>query len=162
VRARLHSGPWLPADALAFLGELVTPQSRILETGAGGSTLWFAQRAAHVVTFEHHLAWAEKVLAALEAQGIRDRVQINLDPRYIEQGVGSAAGVFNIALIDGRGRVKSVETAIPKLRPGGWLFLDNSLRPKYQPARDLLDGLDWARKEFHGDWYATAWRRPHE
>ena len=49
-------------------------------------------------------------------------------------------GYFDLVMIDGRARASCVRQAVPKIRPGGALLLDNSERPAYAVARRLLDG----------------------
>ena len=36
--------PWLPPAAVNYLDQLLSPEMRVLEYGAGGSTLWLAER----------------------------------------------------------------------------------------------------------------------
>jgi hypothetical protein len=40
--------PWLPFDVIRLLADEVLPTSRVFEFGGGGSTAWFADRAAAV------------------------------------------------------------------------------------------------------------------
>jgi len=58
------------------------------------------------------------------------------------------AGHFDVILLDGRCRPAGVWHAIPKLRAGGYLILDNSDRDNYARGIALLDG--WPRWDFAG------------
>jgi FkbM family methyltransferase len=53
-RGPLRDGwPRLPFPAIRFLEALLTPQSRVFEFGAGGSTVFFSSRVGELVTVEH-------------------------------------------------------------------------------------------------------------
>ena len=147
--------PWLSPDAITFLDEYLKPDMTVIETGAGGSTIWLAKRVDTVITFEHDKNWANLVLNKL-----LHNVFVRCDPEYIIKGLTTIPGMCDLALIDGRGRVKSIETIKDHIKPGGIIMLDNSERERYKPACDLLDGLGWERTDFIGEWQATAWRKP--
>jgi hypothetical protein len=55
-------------------------------------------------------------------------------------------GYFDLISIDGKGRVGCLFHAIPKLRPGGCLVLDDSNRSEYAVSIDVLSG--WAARKF--------------
>src|SRR5712692_963092 len=62
----IESGlPWFTFGAIDFLQSWVKPHHRVFEYGCGGSTLFFAARAARVVCVEHNKSWALSVGAAL-------------------------------------------------------------------------------------------------
>ncbi len=154
---QVASTPWLHPAAIAAIEAILEPDWEVLETGAGGSTIWFAERVARVVTFEHDAVWYETVWAELERRHLSN-VQLRLDPGYIRQGIPDF-GKFDLVMIDGRGRVKSCETA--QVRPGGYLVLDNSERERYRPAIELLDSRGWERTDhWHvlRQWQTTIWR----
>jgi hypothetical protein len=151
--------PWMPYPAIAFLEQTLKPHHRVLEFGSGGSTLFLARRVGSVVSVEHDPGWGQNVRTILEKQAIT-----HVDYRIIppEQGndpptssdVAPYAGMnfshylavlnefgeseFDVLLIDGRVRNQCVRQAWPKLKAEGILLLDNSDRPKYQPAINSL------------------------
>ena len=45
--------PWVTYAAINFLSRSLTEQMRVFEWGVGGSTIFFAQRAAELVSVEH-------------------------------------------------------------------------------------------------------------
>lgn len=53
---------------------------------------------------------------------------------------------FDCIAIDGRERIGCLVHAIPKLRKGGILILDDSMRPRYAEAFDLLQ--EWPTEQF--------------
>lgn len=53
--------PWITYPAIMQLGRLVKPTHKVFEFGCGGSSLWWAKRAAEVVSIDHDAEWLEKV-----------------------------------------------------------------------------------------------------
>src|SRR5690349_2657114 len=117
--------PWLTDEAINWLEETLQPSWTILETGAGGSTVFFAQRVKHVITYEHDQGWHDKIAADLKERGL-ENVELKLHRDYPLNGLGGALSAahpsVDLAFIDGRGRVRSVSDAINILQPGGYLL----------------------------------------
>lgn len=143
------------------------PDMRVFEYGSGGSTLFFAYRAANVVSIEHNQLWWQRVADAIHARQFK-----NVDLRLIEpegtrpldaddsdpdqyassdavyQGksfvkYASAIDVFpdaffDLIMLDGRARPSCFKHAIPKIKPGGMIAWDNTERENYQKAMKLL------------------------
>jgi len=72
---------------------------------------------------------------------------------------------FDLIFIDGRARASCIKHAIDKLRPGGYLMLDNSERCIYNIAKRLIKA--WDSIMFFGrgipprnKWYTTIWTKP--
>ena len=53
--------PWMPYNAILILDELIQNDFNILETGSGGSSIFFASRCEKLVTLEHDEKWIEKI-----------------------------------------------------------------------------------------------------
>ncbi len=49
--------PWYTTEAVAFLDAFVKPETRVLEFGAGRSTVWLAKRTNHLVSVETDPEW---------------------------------------------------------------------------------------------------------
>lgn len=161
-----RSEPWMGRDAVAFLERIILPEDHILETGAGASTLWFAERAASVLSFEHKPDWYSAILGEFLKREIANATVV-YDPEYPGRGIARATGPFDLIVIDGRGRVKSIETSHGQLKPGGYLCLDNANRPRYERAHTLLDGLGWEKWDIESKLipenkrgFTTFWRKP--
>lgn len=186
--------PWMPYGALAFLEEHLPPQAAVFEYGGGGSTLWLARRAAAVTTVEHEEAWHALLAEALAARGVMNVTLLRRPPRLegpidgdfavegVDYGSARAAGSFaeyvreidavpdaslDLVVVDGRSRAACLLRAMPKLRPGGVLVLDDAYRTRYDPAKRALGG--WPRREFCGlrpsslsPSQTTCWIRPTE
>ena len=164
--------PWMTFPALAFLKEVLRPDMRVFEWGSGGSTLFFARRAKQVVTVEHNAEWAEKVRAACAAHShvLIEHIPpddvpptADFDPtdpaaffssestsfrRYATHIAAFPDAHFDLVVVDGRARPSCLQQAIPKLKPGGTLVLDDAERPCYARACSLLDA--WPMKDFTG------------
>lgn len=160
--SKWHSTPRFASAMTQFLDRIITKDMDILETGAGSSTTWLAKRAKSVLSYEHDVRWHERVRSNLKEAGI-ENCEVIHDPLYPEQGVKINFRNFDIVIIDGRGRIKSMETTCHLLKPGGYLILDDSQRTRYRKGRELLDGFGWERTELNTEGEkkrALAWRKP--
>lgn len=124
----MEAYPWLHPTAVEYLGELLRPNWRVLEHGAGGSTLWFADRAAKVVSIEHTLQWREEVRRVAPANVT------------LLESLPEAGQIYNLFLIDGEREMRGrcINAAPLLVKPGGWVVLDNANRPEYADERDGL------------------------
>lgn len=125
--ARLKPWPWLHPDATLYLNSLLNPEMELLEHGAGGSTLWLAERVRHVTSVESSIAWYDAVRARKPANAT---LLLSHDVVFISP--------VDLLFIDGEpieNRAKWLD-AVPRLvKPGGYVILDNSNRPEYASAR---------------------------
>jgi predicted O-methyltransferase YrrM len=118
--------PSISQSAARRIRTLLPASARIAEFGSGFSTLWFARAFAHVVSVEHDQAWADIVRARLRAG--------NYSVDYIfaqQQDYANALDVypdasFDLILVDGLRRDACLSRALGKLKPGGYVYLDNS------------------------------------
>jgi hypothetical protein len=168
----MDSKPWFPIEAINFLDSVIKPDHSIFEYGSGGSTIYFAQRARLVVSVDHDPAWYRDVQNELKIRGIMNCACLLIEPELNQNGVkfgtdnlnGYATGhqplanynfrkyasiidafePFDIVSIDGRSRPSCIKHAKEKLKLGGYLILDNSDRPYYKPAIQLIDSV-WPR-----------------
>jgi len=152
--------PYLAPSAVAYLEEVITPSSKVFEWGAGGSTIWLAKRVAKVVSIEHQLDWYKKLRVRLANEHIDnvdlEFISLAFYPVYSQAILGYDFH-FDLVLVDGRDRVECIRSAIPKVRPGGFLVLDNSDRPRYEPGIALLS--DWERLDFTDQWMTSIFRK---
>ena len=65
--------PWLTFQAINVLGKHVKTGSRVFEYGGGGSTFYFLDRGASVVTVEHDPEWLALVEDKIAADGLAER-----------------------------------------------------------------------------------------
>ena len=181
--------PWITFAARRFLDGIVGPRSAVFEFGTGGSTLYFARRAASLISVEHDPAWAETVRAAISAARLDRSWRLLLvapeagsggdpaDPAAHHSSDGRSFRAYASAIdacadesldvvsVDGRARPSCVAHARTKIKPGGYLLLDDSERPHYRRAMELLRG--WERRDCFGPapylrmfWQTTFFQRP--
>src|SRR5207248_6083371 len=132
--------PWISYRATRDLGHLIAPHWRVLEFGAGMSTVWFAQHAQFVLSIESNLAWYERIKILLGRRGLK-----NVRLEYREAGDCEAYAqlaepeLFDLALVDGDCRDWCVEASLRLVRPDGYIYLDNTDQPgDRQKAEALL------------------------
>lgn len=152
--------PWLSFPAIDYLKRAARPTHRVFEFGGGGSTLFWADRVAEVVTVEHNAEWFAALQLAM-AKGARAKwtgIHLAAEPalgaaldssdpehfassddgsrgmhyrNYVEAILAYPDEYFDIIVIDGRARTSCLAVSVPKLRPGGLLVLDNAERAHY-------------------------------
>lgn len=151
--------PWIAYGSISKLKEIVSKDMKVFEFGSGGSTRFFAERVAEVHSVEHHEGWYHKVREDLSQfsnlrlnwkpaiqidggakQAIVDESQDGLDYNDYAQSISVFPDAyFDIILVDGRARNACINNSIEKLKPGGYLILDNSNRNSYKTSLEKLD-----------------------
>jgi hypothetical protein len=118
--------PWLGYRAIRHLEGLLEPDWKMLEYGSGMSTMWFAKHCHTVVSVEDNELWYLKVKKTLEEHGVtnveykyKDAHEYHILDEYTD-------GYFDFVLIDGAERDKCARSALPKIREGGYVYLDNT------------------------------------
>jgi SAM-dependent methyltransferase len=148
--------PWVTFPAIEYLENRLKPGHRVFEWGSGGSTLFFADRAAEVISVEHEKAWhtavAERLANSSLAANVRNILaepgkELSSDWRfssgaanlldcnfgdYVRQIERFEDGVFDMVIVDGRSRMGCLEAALGKVAPGGAVMLDNANYPRYR------------------------------
>jgi hypothetical protein len=137
---RLPVLPWWPYPAITAIEKIITSQSVVLEYGIGMSTLWLAPRALKVYGVEGSPEWYREIKRRLCELGATN-VSLHLrdSTNFPERGhhsnefndhFASLDGVqernFDLVIVDGAARWLCVTRALPAIRPGGYLYLDNS------------------------------------
>lgn len=157
--------PWITFRAIDWLDAYLRPDMSVFEFGAGGSTLFFADRVRKLVSIEHDKGFFELVRSMLAERGVANCELILHQPRqctaasaafasrqekyigmcfenYVKAIDRCADASLDLVLVDGRARVACVRRALPKLKDGGVLVLDNTDRPGYQDAYTILEGSE--------------------
>lgn len=129
--APLQARPWLSPAAIEYFESLLTPDMNVIEFGAGGSTLWLAERVRTVTSYESNEQWADAV-----------KRQAHTDNIYICWGTAEPGTLYDLFFIDGEPverRGPWLDFAPQIVKPGGIIVLDNANRPEYVTQRfDLL------------------------
>lgn len=161
---------WLTFPAQRWLVSILTTTMRVFEYGSGGSTILFARRVAEVVSIEHDETWYANVKTALIAGQHANCTTMLLPPERVSLGSETIYRsdqwpgwsfekyvraidaypdkTFDLVLVDGRARLACVRHALPKIRPGGYLVVDNTDRSEMQPIFGWL--ATFPRQDFTG------------
>jgi hypothetical protein len=162
--------PWITYKVIDYLKGYLKPEHNVFEYGGGGSTLFFVNRVVKVVTVEHQkewfniltetinkkkfAGWTGKYIGPNEGELVHPADHSN--PLHYSSGDEPSKGYnykayvsaideypegyFDCVLIDGRSRPACIVHAIPKIKNGGLLILDNSDRDYYLPqTRRYID-----------------------
>lgn len=162
----LRKEPWVNEkyrkDYLNFLDAILTPNSKVIEFGSGGSSLYIAKRVKSLTTLEYDSMWHEVVKEAIAKEGISN-ITFHFDPDY-PKNFHCPQPSFDVAINDlwhGDARVRTINTAMNCLRPGGYLIFHDHIHI------DKLKTEGWIRLKDWGEWeglppvnWKTAWRKP--
>ncbi|MDP1580282.1 MAG: hypothetical protein Q8M02_08385 [Candidatus Didemnitutus sp.] len=156
--------PWFSYQAIRFLETYVQPQHRIFEFGSGGSSFFFARRAAQIKSMESHSEWHQQVQTVRQLRGIT-----NLTCELHSLRDGELEGyrespffhqvtteLWDIIVIDcfcgfsdgtyGELRRHAFQLSLGQVAPGGIIILDDSwLYPEL-----LIPQLGWKIRNFVG------------
>jgi hypothetical protein len=119
--------PWYTYPAIEFLQQLDFSQKTVFEYGSGMSTLYWAARAARVVSVEDDEQWFHQVKSLAPAN-----VELIFEPDLSKfaDTIHRHGDHYDVIVVDGpargRTRLKCSRAAIDHLREGGLVILDNS------------------------------------
>lgn len=155
--------PWTSPASIEIFEQYLDKNKIGFEWGSGSSTAFFAKRLQKLISVEHNKSWHKKVLHQLQENGLVNVeyhfVAIDYPDKHLDKDGYQVAfndaqtiayreyfslidqypdNSFDLILIDGRARVKCGKHAIPKLKKGGLLVLDNSERPRYEGLKKTL------------------------
>src|SRR5262245_3490287 len=153
-RGKTPERPWIVPAAIGWLGRRMRRDWDVLELGSGRSTAWYARRAGSVISYEDNRFWHGATRERLDEAEIRN-VELRLRP--VEDFPSEVAALpdetFDLVVMDfleapNVTRIDCLAPAMRKVRPGGSVLLDDSDRPGYAMAYELLDG--WKEWRFTG------------
>lgn len=113
---------------------------RVLEWGAGGSTLYWPARFPEIDwwSVEHNPDYAR----ALKGKTPPSVTLLELAfPAYHELKAQDVGGLFDLIIVDGRRRVRCLDIARDLLAPDGVCLLHDAGRARYAPARDYYQAV---------------------
>ena len=171
--------PWICFSAIDFLKGILKADMVIFEFGSGGSTFFWSARVEQVISVEHDRAWFDKMREEISSLGVQNiellliepvedpdpgaklpedpNACISTDPLYLGKTFRPYVVAidryppahFDLILIDGRARPSCLQHAIPKIKEGGYIVLDNAERAYYLSAFDF-DKTEWEMTEYEG------------
>jgi predicted O-methyltransferase YrrM len=168
---RNHPGvPWMPQSTVEILDDMLLKTDRCLEWGSGASTTWFADRCASILSVEHDPEWYQRVRAELTEHG-RDPDSVRLlsleptsrpaESPYVRAVDEFADGELDVCFVDAEHRPTCMLEAMPKLKTGGVLILDDVQGYIDHPSRSTYsrEGLGPLNDEWRAVTEALAdWR----
>ncbi|MDV3349881.1 hypothetical protein QGP82_14345 [Leptothoe sp. LEGE 181152] len=136
--------PWIAQGAIRWCDKHLTTEHTGLEWGSGRSTLWFSKRLKSLVSIEYNKAWYTELSSQLNVKQIPnvDLRYIELDhplnaptpahygsnPKYVKVSEEFEDETLDFVVVDGHYRQACILSAIPKIKPGGFLLVDNTNR----------------------------------
>jgi hypothetical protein len=181
--------PWITPDAVKALELLLERSMIGFEFGSGRSTQFFAKRLKSLTSIEHHQDWYYSVAKTLASKKIQNvsLEYIPSDQDAPSQHISSEAQLYmsieeypvrdeafqtytnriknvgddslDFIAVDGRARATCIINAIPKLKSGGILLLDNSERNRYKAAQNKLKSWEKLHTT-NGLTDTTIWLKP--
>lgn len=181
--ALMRELPWMTYDAIDFLTSICGRDMEVFEWGSGGSTLFFAKRCRRITSIEHDKKWSELLSVKLNDLSVinvdyreipgeavpdwgerdyrnsgdfisNDRNSIGLSyEKYVKAIDEYPGNYFDIIVVDGRARNCCIKRAIPHLKKGGFLVVDNTDRKYYTaefPELQKSGKGKWEKTEFQG------------
>ncbi len=167
--------PWLAPDAIAWLEQNLRPDMCGFEWGSGRSTLWFAKRLQHLTSIESNAAWFTQVTRMVEKAGLTnvDLRHIPLDHaesetyalEYSPLPANPSAildfpdASLDFVVVDGWYRPVCARAALPKLKLGGILLIDNT---DWNDPPHIHVPKDWslAHRSRNVMTETSIWRKP--
>lgn len=145
--------PFMNETEIVHLMKYISRDTNLLEIGGGGSTAFLSKFVKSILTIEHNKQWGFEIYDSLKS--VRNNFTINvIEPNFPQQHpfqpaqpnqfdnyinyIKSIDKEFDVILIDGRDRVRSVEATIDKLVYGGYMIIhDFWNRPKYHSVLNI-------------------------
>ena len=160
--------PWLTEGAIEFLKGFVKPETKVLEFGCGGSTIWMSQIVHNLITVEHDEDWYNKIKDyIIKHEGKADIRRMDLPYHGVLDEFPDEH--FDLIIVDGRRRVECAKAAMPKVKKEGFLMLDNAERKEYDEAFKALYLWEMNRTTqntpdslgyFYNNWQTCWWKKP--
>lgn len=130
--------PWWNVAATREIANFLSMRSaaKVLEYGAGASTMWLAKRCESIVSVEHDKRWLDTFKRQTAGQP-----NVKLLYRPIEDGRDAYVRAirefdeqFDLIVIDGRHRSACLKEAESRLKRNGVIVFDDSGRSRYRAA----------------------------
>jgi len=138
--------PWLTYPLIEYLNGLDFSGKDVFEFGAGGSTLYWAQRARSVTSVEFDAGWYETLKPKLPANATL--IHENNGHRYADAPREFAPRRFDVVVVDGAERYRSARTAIDVVAADGMIILDNA--EWYPNTSDMIVEAGFIEIRFSG------------
>jgi hypothetical protein len=165
--------PWIAPGAVRFCASHLRPDQVGLEWGSGRSTRWYASRLGKLLSIEFDPHWHRKVNRLIEGQkGVECRF-IALDhpldeparrdyyplPAYVAVVKEFPDESLDFVVVDGHYRIACIQQALPKLKKGGLLLVDDT---SWLPLKDWGVPDSWVivHQSRNMMKHTTIWQKP--
>lgn len=171
--------PWLTPQANSIIESALRPTDCGLEFGSGRSTVWLARRLHHLTSVEHNPAWYNIISNKITNNCFGNVEYLlrsetgtlgnNADSDYARTALQFDDKSLDFVLVDGICRDHCARLALPKIRSGGFLVIDNverylpsdSRSPNSRTQTQGADGPVWSEvmetlKAWRGVWTSSA------
>lgn len=159
--ARHPDHPWLTKEANSILSTLLKPADVGLEYGSGRSTLWLAHRIKHLTSVEDDESWYKLISNKVKIQNTSNvrylfcKAEGYEKPEqspYIQVINTFSKNTLDFVLVDGKYRDICALMALEKIRPGGFIVIDDinrylpcdSISPNSRPKNSPPASEKWA------------------
>ena len=169
--------PWMTFEVLEWLESYLSSNKLIFEYCSGGSTIFISKRVKKIISVEYDKNWYHHVLNKMKWENVTNcalllrqpecdslgkedysnpRSYLSANPRYSGMNFKRYARCiekfpdeyFDLVIVDGRARPSCIYSARRKIRPNGYLLLDDSDREHYNRCRVALK--DWQAEKHYG------------
>ena len=158
--------PWMPYSTILKLNYIIKKDFNILETGSGGSSLFYLRRCNKLTSLEHDINWLKELEKNISLTSFKKRWTVVLK-QLNEKSINESAYLqflreqedesFDLISVDGRLRSESLKICSNKVKRGGYLLLDNSDRNEYNDGIEFINNLGWSKQDFNGFCYSLDW-----
>jgi len=156
IYTRKHpDSPWMTAEVIKLLDQLIMPSDKGIEFGSGRSTRWFASRCSYLISVENNKEWynyVSKQLDSLKNVDYHYKLVNTSSPahsEYLDPINSLADESMDFIINDGKLRDYVAIHSISKLKNGGIYILDDAER--YLP-NDLKLPSSLGNKELNTNW----------
>lgn len=173
--------PWVNFPTIDFLKKIVHSNMKVYEYGSGSSTFFWAKCSKEVVSVEHDEQWVKLVRDNLSKYHINNVslsfIPPEKDEKFIRNDIENPSdyssddklfkgyhfkkyaqsinqfpdNYFDIVIVDGRARPSCLIDSRGKVKPGGYLLIDNTERDYYlKQTLPILEKEHWKQIDFYG------------
>jgi len=179
-RAALKLGePWIVPEALDFVKSVIQPTWSVFEWGSGGSSVFWSKQCKRSIAIEHNPEWITRttemmlkhdcpdnwLLRYVKGHGIDHNTAFRNYANVILEYPNES---FDLISVDGEASCRGwcITNALPKLKPNGYLLLDNSDWFKgtdlshWQRWDFVAKDLKWIGQPGTFNWWTSVMRKP--
>jgi hypothetical protein len=114
--------PWFTYPAIEFISQLDLTDKSIFEWGSGNSSLFFAKRAASIISVESNCNWYNYISQNLSTN---QNLILRREEEFAE-AIEEFPNKYDVIVVDAHRRYDCAEKALNFLNDGGFIILDNS------------------------------------